>query len=196
MPEVHTTEPVAAVCGGDSVGEGKEGEGEGVLDSLMELTTYCSCARPRFLLCYLCPSPLPPRPLPPWRMSARIALSTRSLPSLLVAFLLTGDLFRPSPTSVIDASLSLSRSLLWNPPTILRSNTANRTGPQTMPECRFNKSLHHQIKLQPAWGGGHGSPFENISFWEEYILCEGEERLNRSGLRIPPLWRGGVEEIW
>jgi len=38
---------------------------------------------------YLRPSPLTQRPLPPWRMSARAALSSRSSPSLLVAFLLS-----------------------------------------------------------------------------------------------------------
>jgi len=48
---------------------------------------------------------LPPRPAPPWRMRARAALSSRSSPSLLVAFYFLHYLFRPSPNSVIKGAL-------------------------------------------------------------------------------------------
>jgi len=47
----------------------------------------------------------------PWRMSPRAALSSRSSPSLLVAFSFLHYLFRPSPNSVMDVSPSLSQNV-------------------------------------------------------------------------------------
>ena len=69
------------------------------------------CARPRPLLCYLRPSPLTPRPLPLWRMSARAALSSRSSPSLLVASLLSLLSF-PAFAQLSNERLSLTQRQL------------------------------------------------------------------------------------
>ena len=52
-------------------------------------------------------SPLTPRPLPPWRMSARAALSPRSSPSLLVALFLPLLSF-PAFAQLSNKRLSLS----------------------------------------------------------------------------------------
>jgi len=101
------------------------------------------CARPRPLFCYLRPSPHPPRPSLPWRMSAQVALSARSSPLLIVAFLLYSLSFWAF------AQLSnrrLSLSLVVRAALATTGDVSDRTA--ALPPCP--RALADNRKLQAA----------------------------------------------
>ena len=75
----HLARPLP--CVDRTIGERSLTTPRGLLAQLMELTTYCSDCAPAHAPCsatYALHLRVPPRPFLSWRMSARVALSSRS----------------------------------------------------------------------------------------------------------------------
>jgi hypothetical protein len=90
---------------------------------------------------------------PPLRIRARVALSSRSSPSLLVAFLPYSPLFPPSPWRASDTSISLFRP---SPSQRDFRIQTTRSSLSNLILCCVHRNLRHRMQQSVRRGFGPG----------------------------------------